>query len=274
MGVTPFPPHLDQVFLGNGQSLPMQSISSVSFPSPYNPNIQLLLKDRLQVPSITKDLISVQKFSLDNNAYLQFHPSHFLMKSQANDELLLKGPVAPGWLYPLSKPSTNHTFSNVSFPFINTTDVSHTTGLNSVLHNRLGHPKLDTLNCVLKLCNIPTISSNKKDFGIACCMEKHTEFLHNFPLLLTLPLYNLFFCDLWGPAPMDSSMGYKYYLSFVYAFSRYTWIYFIKSKFDTLNTFKQFKSMVELQLNTKIKSIQSEWGGGVNFAPSHNISLI
>lgn len=64
-----------------------------------------------------------------------------------------------------------------------------------------------------------------------------------------------------GPAPVTSLMGYSYYVSFVDAFSRYTWIYFIKQKFETLSIFKQFKTLVELQLNKKIKSIQSDWGG-------------
>jgi len=40
-----------------------------------------------------------------------------------------------------------------------------------------------------------------------------------------------------------------------YAFSRYTWIFPIKSKAETIVVLKNFKSMVELQLNTKIKSI-------------------
>lgn len=34
--------------------------------------------------------------------------------------------------------------------------------------------------------------------------------------------------DLWGPAPIYSDFGFKYYVSFVDAFTRYTWIYFKK----------------------------------------------
>lgn len=56
-------------------------------------------------------------------------------------------------------------------------------------------------------------------------------------------------------------MGYTYYVSFVDAYNRYTWIYFLKQKSETLAIFKQFQTMVELQLNHKIKSVQSDWGG-------------
>jgi len=56
-------------------------------------------------------------------------------------------------------------------------------------------------------------------------------------------------------------MGYHYYVSFINAHSRYTWIYFLKHKSDTLNAFKQFKAFAELQLNHKFKEIQIDWGG-------------
>lgn len=55
-------------------------------------------------------------------------------------------------------------------------------------------------------------------------------------------------------------MGYKYYISFIDAFSGYTWIYFLHDKSETLTILKQLKALAELQLNRKIKSIQSDWG--------------
>ena len=71
----------------------------------------------------------------------------------------------------------------------------------------------------------------------------------------------LIFTDLWGPSHITSYSGYKYYVSFIDAFSRYTWIYPIKSKVETMYVFQTFKSMVELQLNLKIKTVQFDWGG-------------
>ena len=49
-------------------------------------------------------------------------------------------------------------------------------------------------------------------------------------------------------------------MSFVDAYSRFTGIYFLKNKSDALSVFKQFKSLVELQFNKKIKAIQTDWG--------------
>ena len=53
----------------------------------------------------------------------------------------------------------------------------------------------------------------------------------------------------------------SYYINFVDAYSKFTWIYFLKNKSETFSVFQQFKTMTELQFDTKIKSVQTDWGG-------------
>ena len=64
-----------------------------------------------------------------------------------------------------------------------------------------------------------------------------------------------------GPAPVNSHCNFHYYMYFVDAYSRFTWIYFLKIKSDALSVFKQFKSLVELQFNEQLKAIQTDLGG-------------
>jgi hypothetical protein len=46
----------------------------------------------------------------------------------------------------------------------------------------------------------------------------------------------LVFSDVWGPAP--KSVGrYKYYVSFIDDFSKFTWIYLLKKKLDVFQVF-------------------------------------
>ena len=58
-----------------------------------------------------------------------------------------------------------------------------------------------------------------------------------------------------------SRSGFKYYVSFLDDYSRYTWIYLIKNKSDVEQVFYNFQNHVERLLNTKIRSVQSDWGG-------------
>jgi histone deacetylase 1/2 len=66
--------------------------------------------------------------------------------------------------------------------------------------------------------------------------------------------------DVWGPA-IASSGGFKYYVSFIDDYSRFCWIYLLKHKSDVERVFYAFQAHVELLLNTKIKAVQSDWGG-------------
>lgn len=69
---------------------------------------------------------------------------------------------------------------------------------------------------------------------------------------------DLIHSDLWGPAPITSSNGFSYYVSFIDHSSRYVWIYLLKAKSEVYSVFLQFKALVENQLNTKIKAIQTD----------------
>ena len=71
----------------------------------------------------------------------------------------------------------------------------------------------------------------------------------------------LIYTYVWGPFPICSKIGHKYYVSFLDAFSRYSWLYPITSKSDVLPIFIKFQKYVERYFNLKIKAIQFDWGG-------------
>ncbi|GAU17915.1 hypothetical protein TSUD_330400, partial [Trifolium subterraneum] len=77
--------------------------------------------------------------------------------------------------------------------------------------------------------------------------------------------------DVWGPAPIISSSGFKYYVHFIDDFTRFTWIYPLKQKSDTAHAFIQFKNMVENQFNKRIKTIQCDGGGEYKAVQKHAI---
>jgi histone deacetylase 1/2 len=71
---------------------------------------------------------------------------------------------------------------------------------------------------------------------------------------------DLIFYDVWGPAP-TSVGGYKYYISFIDDFSKFSWIYLMHDRSEAPHIFMQFKTHVERLLDTTIKHVQSDWGG-------------
>lgn len=65
---------------------------------------------------------------------------------------------------------------------------------------------------------------------------------HRLYALHSLTQYNtlleLIYSDLWGPVFVSSSINHKYYITFVDEATRFTWIYLIKTKFESLTIFK------------------------------------
>jgi hypothetical protein len=63
-----------------------------------------------------------------------------------------------------------------------------------------------------------------------------------------------------GPVPVPSLGKSVYYVSFIDDFSRNTWIYFLRKKYEVFDKFKEFKALVE---NVKITcSSESHSPGG------------
>jgi hypothetical protein len=58
------------------------------------------------------------------------------------------------------------------------------------------------------------------------------------------------------------SLGkYTYYVSFIDDFSRNTWIYFLQNKYKVFDKFKEFKALVNNQIEKKIKVLRIDNGG-------------
>lgn len=96
----------EQVFMGNGQGLSINSVGSMFFPLPNNSTLSITLNNLLLVPHITKNLMSVSKFAQDNNVFFEFHPKFCVVKSQASSEVLLCGSVGSDGLYKFPNPAT------------------------------------------------------------------------------------------------------------------------------------------------------------------------
>ena len=65
--------------------------------------------------------------------------------------------------------------------------------------------------------------------------------------------------DVFGPIKVPSLGGSLYYVS-IYYFSRKTWIYFLRKKLEVFERFKEFKALVENQIEKRIKMLRNDNG--------------
>jgi len=91
----------DQVHIANGSGM---RISHVGHGILRSPITNLQLKSILHVPSANKNLLSVNRFTCDNEVFLEFHPNYFVVKEQSTRKLILEGRCENG-LYPMRSPN-------------------------------------------------------------------------------------------------------------------------------------------------------------------------
>jgi hypothetical protein len=102
----------DRVNTANGQGM---EISHVGTSIVHNPVQNFYLRDILHVPTATRNLLSVHRFTLDNRVFIEFHPFYFLIKDQVTGKTLHRGRCVGG-LYPfisslVSSSSQKHAFA-------------------------------------------------------------------------------------------------------------------------------------------------------------------
>lgn len=87
----------DNLHVGDGKGFPILHIGSSRI---FSPNKTFQLTNILHVPHITKQLLSVQKFCLDNNVFFEFHTLFFVIKDVSTHTTLLTG-LSENGLYKL-----------------------------------------------------------------------------------------------------------------------------------------------------------------------------
>lgn len=83
----------EQVYIGNGNGLPIQNIGMSVININNSANENLFIKKLLHAPAISKNLSSVSRFTKDNNVYFEFHADKCIVKCRETKKILLEGAV-------------------------------------------------------------------------------------------------------------------------------------------------------------------------------------
>ena len=74
-------------------------------------------------------------------------------------------------------------------------------------------------------------------------------------------ILDLVYSNVYGPIKKGTLDGAYYFVTFIDDHSRKLWVYTLKSKYQVLDVFKQFKALVERQIDKKLRCIKIDNGG-------------
>ncbi|GJS22907.1 retrovirus-related pol polyprotein from transposon TNT 1-94 [Tanacetum coccineum] len=131
-------------------------------------------------------------------------------------------------------------------------------------HRRLSHLNFGTINDLTKLDlvdGLPKFKYEKDHLCSACERGKSKKASHPPKLIPSnYSKLELLHMDLCGPMRVASVNGKKYILVIVDDFSRFTWVYFLRSKDETPEIIKKFIAQAQLNYKAKVCKIRTDNG--------------
>ncbi|XP_074267321.1 uncharacterized protein LOC141590649 [Silene latifolia] len=203
------------IVVGNGSLIPIVGHGNSSLPSPHN---SLILRNVLHVPSIIKNLVSVRKFTSDNNVSVEFDPFGFTVKDLKTGMPIMRSP-STGDLYPLLS----------SHQTVSTTPQAFTAFPSTTWHSRLGHPGSAIFNSLRTNKHISCSPINRFSLCHSCQLGKHIKLPFHASLAGTISPFDILHSDLWT-SPVISTLGHRYYVLFLDDFTNFLWTFPLTNK--------------------------------------------
>jgi hypothetical protein len=220
-----------KVTLGDDYQYPIKGVGESNHK--LNSGNSLKMKDVLYVPGLKKNLLSIS--ALEKKGFrVAFIYGEVLMwaKGETLNEAIIIGNEENG-LYKLkghSEAAMTHAIENSC----------------ELWHRRLAHINYKALPYICKVViGLPELKGDHKGVCNGCAQGKNIK--NPFPKRdnKTEGVLELIHSDVCGPIPSSSISEYVYYVSFIDDYSRKTWIYFLKTKDEVFNKFKEFKALIE-----------------------------
>jgi histone deacetylase 1/2 len=206
----------------------------------------LHLHDILVSPHIIKNLISVRRFTIDNQCSVEFDPFGLSVKDLATRNVIVRC-NSSGELYSFQPPTTHpRTFAAITSPPV-------------LWHRRLSHLGHESLSHLAPSLHSACNKSELETLCHACQLGRHVRLPFTQSNTRALKNFDLIHCDLWT-SPIASVTGYKYYLIILDDCSHYSWTFPLRLKSDTFPTLSNFFSYVNTQFGTSIKTVQCDNG--------------
>jgi Integrase core domain/GAG-pre-integrase domain len=220
------------VRVANGMKARINGIGEINL-------FSIKIKNILYIESFSTNLISIPKLTQELNCNINFSSKIVEFQDRKTGKMIGKGKRENNLYILESQEKKCFVVKNKDM---------------ELWHKRLGHPSDRVLNRIFNY------SSNTCNTCGICKMAKQAKLPFSLSTSKTLSPFELVHSDVWGPAPLMSYNGFKYFVLFIDDFSRTTWLYLLRSKDEVFDSFIEFTSRIKTQYDGKIKIFRSDNG--------------
>ncbi|KAG8479441.1 hypothetical protein CXB51_029725 [Gossypium anomalum] len=235
------------VYMGNDNACKTVGIGSIQLKN--QDGSTRVLTDVRYVPSLKKNLISL--------GALESKGSVVTMRDRA-----LK--VTSGALVILKGIRKNNLYyyqgSTVIGPVAAASDNKELDSM-QLWHMKLGDASEKSLKILAKQGLLKGAKACKLKYCEHCVLGKQKRVKFGTAIHNTKGILEYVHSDVWGPSKAPSLGGKHYFVTFVDDFSRRVWVYTMRTKYEVLEFFLKWKTMIENQTGKKIKWLRTDNGG-------------
>lgn len=212
---------------------------------------QLVIPEVYYIPALRSNILSLGQMTEEGYRVEMLH--EFLRMHDERNRLIMKVQRSKNRLYKIVLHTTQ--------PVCLSSRLDDTSWL---WHARLGHVNFRVIEAMVEkgmVQGVPKIH-HPTQVCEGCLIAKQTR--QSYPQEAQWQAGNpleLVHADLCGPITPQTSAGNRYFLLFVDDYSRYMWVFMIKTKDEVFQTFKKFKMQVESEGQYKLKALRTDRGG-------------
>jgi len=231
--------------MGNNETCQVTGMGSVSFK--MHDGATRILRDVRLVPKLSRNLISLGV--LDDLGYTN-NIKNSTMKICKGSLVAIKGQKISGLYHMICETLTGQVAMATSPEDQNA----------KLWHNRLGHISARGLQIMCDQHLLGKDKISKVDFCEHCILGKQHRVEFSTGKHQSKHPLDYIHSDLWGPAKVSTHGGNFYFLSIIDDFSRKVWIYLLKHKSQAFAKFREWRTLLEKQLDRKVKTLRTDNG--------------
>ena len=223
-------------YLETGKSIPIHMGDDSTIISEGQGTVDLengFFSNVLYVPSLAANLLSVYQMTHTGMPKrVSFIPNDVEIIEIASRKLIAKCLA--------NNHAKSYEFSHFVADAKPTALLTHGNEVSRMWHERFGHLNFKYLKQLQKYSMVEGLPVIKATTGVCkgCVIGKHPE--HKFDQgkeNRATRILGMIHYDISGPIPITSINGSRYLLTFIYYFSRYTWVFFLKKKSEVCEIF-------------------------------------
>lgn len=237
-----------EVIVTDNTRLKIDCVGDVRLDVKDGENDTVLLKNVQYVPDLCTNLMSISQIIKHGNSVIFDNGKCKIFNDKR--ELVATASLHNN-LFKLDRPAKCFQMSTV--------DKINKSG-DILWHRRLGHLSVENMKRLKHISKDVNFSTINFDLCEICVKGKQTRVSFKHTGTRATKLLQIVHSDVCGPMNVKLLSGARYFVIFVDDFSRKVFLYVIKEKSEVFEKFVEFQTMVENQIDEKIKILRSDNG--------------